>query len=115
VTAAAIVAVLSPQAALAALVPPPAFAKCAACHTAIPGAAAKMGPNLFGISGHKAGSRSGFIYSHAAKASRIIWTKATITRFIADPGAIIPGTSMPTPATTAADRDTLATWLAKLK
>jgi cytochrome c len=113
--AAAIVALSISQSALAAPGPPPAFTKCAACHTAIAGEAAKMGPNLFGIAGQKAGSRTGFAYSPAVKASRVIWTKGTIARFIADPAATIPGTSMPKPATTAVDRNTLATWLARLK
>jgi cytochrome c len=111
----AIFAVSLSQVASKAPAAPPAFAKCAACHTATPGASATMGPNLFGVVGNKAGSRPGFNYSPAVRASRIIWTKATIARFIADPAAMIPGTLMPRPAITAVDRDSLAAWLASLK
>jgi cytochrome c len=71
-----------------------AFASCAICHNNVQGAAAKMGPNLYGIFGRKAGSADGFTYSSALKASGITWTEAELDAFLTNPSAKVPGTKM---------------------
>lgn len=71
-----------------------AFASCSACHTLEQGAANGAGPNLFGIFGSAAGKVAGFSYSDAMKTSGVTWTAAELDRFIADPAAKIPGTTM---------------------
>ncbi len=88
-------AVSSPGAAVSAIdAGKAAFASCAVCHNNVQGAGAKMGPNLYGILGKKAGSSEGYSYSAALKASGIIWTEAELDAFIANPSAKVPGTKM---------------------
>lgn len=71
-----------------------AFASCAICHNIAKGAGAKMGPNLYGVFGHKAGSAQGYAYSSALKSSGIIWTETELDAFIANPSGKVPGTKM---------------------
>jgi len=66
--------------------------RCAMCHVAAGGG---QGPSLEGLYGRNAGSVSGFPYSAALKASGLTWTSQTLDRFLADPGAMVPGTAMP--------------------
>jgi len=69
---------------------------CGTCHTAMPEAAPRQGPNLFGVVGGKAGSVPGFKYSPAfvAGADGILWDEATLDRWLADPQSVIPGAVM---------------------
>ena len=69
-------------------------AKCSKCHSVDPGAGAGTGPNLHGILGVAAGTRPGFVFSDALKASGVTWTEENLVRFIADPGATVPGNKM---------------------
>lgn len=73
-----------------------AFLKCAACHAIAKGAPNKIGPNLFGVIGRKAGTAPGFRYSAAmkAKGAAIKWDAATLDKWLTRPSAVIPGTSM---------------------
>lgn len=68
--------------------------QCSACHTFDKGAANKVGPNLFGIVGRPKGAASGFNYSAALKAKGGEWTFDDLDRFIANPKAVLPGTTM---------------------
>jgi cytochrome c len=69
---------------------------CGTCHMAMPEAAPRQGPNLFGVLGDKAGSVPGFKYSpaFAAGADDIHWDEATLDRWLADPQSVIPGAVM---------------------
>ena len=69
-----------------------AFQQCAECHS--PGSAAGAGPGLKGVAGRRAGSKDGFIYSPAMKKSTVVWDAATLDAFLADPRAVVPGTTM---------------------
>jgi cytochrome c len=71
-----------------------AFASCAICHNNVQGAAAKMGPNLYGIFGKKAAATEGYTYSSALKASGITWTEAELDAFLTSPSTKVPGTKM---------------------
>ncbi|MFA6219424.1 MAG: c-type cytochrome [Erythrobacter sp.] len=71
-----------------------AFAVCTACHSAEPGAAAGIGPNLAGVVGRKAGTLEGFAYSEAMKASAITWNEAELDTYLTLPAARVPGTKM---------------------
>ncbi|MFX7894976.1 cytochrome c family protein, partial [Acinetobacter baumannii] len=53
-----------------------------------------FGPQLNGLLGRKAGSLPGYAYSPAMKASGLVWTEATLTAFLRDPNAVVPGTKM---------------------
>jgi len=65
-----------------------------ACHAIGSGAANKIGPELNGLDGRKAGTAAGYNYSDANKNSGITWDEATFKDYIKDPRAKIPGTKM---------------------
>lgn len=71
--------------------------RCSACHTLADGGSDLTGPNLWGVSGSKAGSRGSFKYSPALSAADITWSADRLDRFLADPVKDIPGTSMAIP------------------
>lgn len=73
---------------------PPQFATCLACHSVEQGAAGKIGPNLFGVVGSKAGSKADYSYSDAMKNSGITWTPAELSAFLLAPQTKVPGTKM---------------------
>jgi cytochrome c len=54
----------------------------------------KIGPNLFGVVGRRAGTQKGFRYSDAMKASGITWTNEVLRRYIAAPQKTIPNVRM---------------------
>jgi cytochrome c len=70
------------------------FRKCAPCHAIGDGATNKVGPELNGIDGRKAGTVEGFNYSDANKNSGITWNEAVFKEYIKDPRAQVPGTKM---------------------
>jgi cytochrome c len=70
------------------------FNKCLACHAIGEGAKNKVGPELNGLDGRKAGTAEGYSYSDANKNSGITWNEAQFKEYIKDPKAKIPGTKM---------------------
>ena len=70
------------------------FNVCLACHTIGPGAQNKIGPELNGLDGRKAGTVSNFDYSDANKSSGIVWNEETFEDYIKNPAAKVPGTKM---------------------
>jgi len=70
------------------------FAKCAPCHSIGPGATNKVGPNLNGVIGRKAGTEEGFAYSDAMKGAGWVWDEATFKEYITDPKKKLPGNKM---------------------
>jgi cytochrome c len=70
------------------------FTKCAPCHSIGPGATNKVGPNLNGVIGRKAGTEEGFAYSDAMKAAGWVWDEATFKEYITDPKKKVPGNKM---------------------
>jgi len=72
---------------------PSAFAMCAACHKITANEASPAGPNLWKVGGRRAGATA-FNYSPAMKGSKIVWTRATLTKFIMAPREVMPGTRM---------------------
>ena len=73
------------------------FKKCLVCHAIGPGAKNKIGPELNGLDGRKAGTVPDYNYSDANKNSGIVWDEATFKEYIKDPRAKIPGTKMTFP------------------
>ena len=68
---------------------------CAACHTVVQGGPNRVGPNLFGVLGAKAGEgRGGFHFSPAMARSGLTWDEATLIRYLQAPRRVVPGTSM---------------------
>jgi cytochrome c len=70
------------------------FRKCQLCHDVGENAKNKLGPELDGLSGRKAGSVESFNYSEGLKSSGITWTQETFKEFIKDPRGKIPSTTM---------------------
>ena len=70
------------------------FQRCAICHSNTKGAPAKIGPNLFGIVGRKAGTEANFSYSAAMKASGITWTPDKLEAYVQHPQVVVPGNRM---------------------
>ena len=66
---------------------------CRTCHTTQEGDN-RLGPNLHGIVGRKAGSLPNYGYSHAMAESGLTWDEATLDRFIASPDAVVSGNNM---------------------
>jgi cytochrome c len=69
------------------------FNKCKTCHE-VDQPKNKVGPQLIGIFGRKAGSLPDFKYSDAMKNSGITWDDKTIAQYVKDPKGFIPGNKM---------------------
>jgi len=69
------------------------FKKCATCHSIDKGGPNKVGPNLWGVVGRKAGSHAGFAYSDAMKGHGD-WTFEQLATFIHNPKGTVPTTKM---------------------
>lgn len=70
------------------------FKRCAVCHTNQRGGGDGLGPNLFGVYGRKAATRPGFTYSAPLKKSGLVWNDTNLTRWVAGPARVVPGTKM---------------------
>ncbi len=83
--------------AVTAAAPPPAsWARCAVCHAAEKGAPAKIGPNLYGVFGHKMGQGS-YAFSDALKSSGLTLDEATLDKWLENPRTLVPGNRMSFP------------------
>jgi cytochrome c len=92
------------------------FNRCAICHSNTKGAPNKLGPNLFGVVGRKAGTRPGFSYSAAMKRAGFVWTPAKLTDYLVAPQKVVPGNNMPFAGISdATQRADLVAYLATLK
>ncbi len=90
-----------------------ALQKCTICHSLDKDGANRVGPNLFGVFGRKAGAVAGFTYSDAMKQSGIVWDDETLAKFLRDPQASLPGNRMSFPGVK--DDATLRDLLVQLK
>jgi cytochrome c len=70
------------------------FRKCTVCHAIGPGANSRIGPELNGVIGRKAGSVAGYRYSEANANSDLIWSEENLAPFLHNPKAAMPGTKM---------------------
>jgi cytochrome c len=85
---------------------------CKACHDVEAGLPHKVGPNLHGMFGRKAGTAEGFKYTDALVKSGIVWTPATMDAWLKQPGALVPGNGMAFAGiANDADRESLIAWL----
>lgn len=70
------------------------FVSCAMCHTTNAGGFSTIGPNLAGVLGSTAGSKEGFAFSEALKASGIVWTEDSLDKYLESPATFLPGGTM---------------------
>ncbi len=86
--------------------------KCLTCHVFDKGGPNKVGPNLWGVIGRKAGTHEGFPYSEAMKNSGKTWTYTELNQFLTNPREAVPGTKMSFPGLPAVqDRANVIAWL----
>ena len=67
--------------------------QCGICHAVVAGEN-RIGPTLFGVVGRRAGSVPGFNYTADHKKLGIAWDAATLDKYLANPRAMVPDTSM---------------------
>ena len=92
------------------------FARCAICHKVEKGAGNGLGPNLFGVTGHKAGMVKDFSYSGPFKKAAPVWTNANLDKWLTSPARMVPGTKMAFPGITSkTDRADVIAYLTTLK
>jgi len=84
---------------------------CVSCHTLTKGGANGVGPNLWDIVGRKKGSHAGYAYSDGLKNAGGEWTYDEIFKYLANPGAMIPGSKMAFRLTNAEQRAQVLTFL----
>ena len=73
------------------------FKKCLPCHSVGEGATNKVGPQLNGLEGKKAGTNPDYSYSEANKNSGLVWNDAVFKEYIKNPMGQMPGTKMAFP------------------
>ncbi len=76
------------------------FNQCSACHTINQGGPNRVGPNLHGVIGRKAGSVEGFRYSGPMKQKGeegLVWTEETLQPYLRNPREMVQGTIMAYP------------------
>jgi cytochrome c2 len=72
--------------------------QCLGCHTIADGMTHRIGPDLFGVVGRRVGDAKGYDeYSAAMKAQKGEWDAAALDKFLQQPAAAVPGTSMAFP------------------
>ena len=87
-------------------------AHCSSCHSPDQHG---DGPAHRGVVGRRAGALKDFDYSPALRASKILWTRATLKAWLTDPEALIPGQAMDYQLDDAQDREDVVAYLATLK
>jgi cytochrome c len=88
--------------------------RCAMCHAVLPGKVSSLAPNLAGVVGRKAASTA-FAYSPAMKASNIVWSRATLDRYLTAPTKMVAGTRMVIAVADARQRALLIDYLTSVK
>jgi cytochrome c len=88
--------------------------RCQTCHSVAPDKTTPLGPNLRGVFGRKAGATA-FRYSDALKKSGVVWSQATLDRYLAAPLRLVPGTRMTVALPNAAQRAAILDYLARQK
>ena len=86
--------------------------RCSLCH---PADGSGQGPNLKGVVGRKAASSPDFPYTDALKTSGLTWTSENLSKFLAGPTAMVPGTAMAVVVPDAGERVDLIAYMASQK
>ena len=91
--------------------------QCAICHTIDKGGENRLGPNLFGIVGRRAGAVPDFKYTNAFRNTATFeWTEGLLGPWIALPAVMVPGTAMGVfPGVSDRDKDDIVAYVAAQK
>lgn len=76
---------------------------CQTCHSFEPTSPSSMAPSLSAIVNRRIGADSYLKYSEAMKHKEGIWTQENLIKFLIDPQAFVPGTTMPKPGVSEAE------------
>jgi cytochrome c len=87
-------------------------ARCSACHSVDDN---RVGPMHLGVFGRKAGGVKNYRYSDALNKSKVVWSRDTLTAWLANPEMLIPGQRMGYAMDNPQDRDDVVAYLATLK
>jgi cytochrome c len=89
---------------------------CPACHSVTKDDNSKVGPNLVGVVGRKAGTVQSLLGpSENLKKYGVTWSAATLNEFLVNPSAKVPGTAMAGILTDAQQRADVIAYLSTLK
>jgi cytochrome c len=66
---------------------------CRTCHSVKEGDN-RLGPNLHGIVGRKSGALTNYGYSYSMANADVVWDKATLDKFIANPEGVVRSNNM---------------------
>ena len=89
---------------------------CPACHGVTQEDNAKVGPNLVGVVGRKAGTVQSLLGpSENLKKYGVIWSAETLDEFLVNPSAKVPGTAMAGVLTDPQQRADVIAYLSTLK
>lgn len=89
--------------------------QCLGCHSIADGMTHRIGPDLFGVFNRRIGDAQGYEeYSAAMRAQKGEWNAAQLDKFLQQPQAVVPGTSMAFPGVPdAAHRKAIIEYLQK--
>jgi cytochrome c len=85
--------------------------RCTGCHSVDQ---SRIGPAHQGVFSRRAGRVTGYDYSAALKASKVIWSDKTLEAWLRNPERAIPGQKMGYQVTDATDRTDLIAYLRSL-
>lgn len=92
------------------------YSGCPACHGVTKEDAPKVGPNLVGVVGRKAGTTQSLLGpSENMKKYGVTWSPETLDEFLANPSAKVPGTAMAGILTDPQQRADVIAYLSTLK
>lgn len=87
--------------------------RCAMCH-AVSGKGGKLGPDLTGVVGRRAGAGA-YDYSAAMKSSNVVWSAQSMDSYLSAPNKVVLGSRITVSVSSAEDRKAIIAYLASVK